>query len=348
VFDRFDLNKDGKVNLQEFELAFRGPYTDFWSSEAGATPQRVHARESCHYEGRVDVKPSCLRQQKDRSDDIIRRLAASMVRAGFSSRDLFAQIDADRSNTLSRAELQDVLYRFAPDLSSSECARIFDRFDRDRSGSVTVSEFVDALEKTCPGSVVTIEARLNVIGAKLKRMGYTTQSIWSVFDRNGDGYLSEDEWLRAMRTLVPELCQDEATSIFRHFDQSGDSRLSINEFQTFFDDVSGRMAPMATSQGCRHALPPRYEMPQEELCQREILDVVRGALGNGRAGLAIRDVFRRLDLDGSCTMGRAEFDRMILEFRPGLSYVELGALFNVVNISGSGAITQGEFIRRFD
>uniref|UniRef100_A0A7S4UVP2 EF-hand domain-containing protein n=1 Tax=Alexandrium monilatum TaxID=311494 RepID=A0A7S4UVP2_9DINO len=89
--------------------------------------------------------------------------------------------------------------------------------------------------------------------------------------------------------------------------------------------------------------------PSEEPWVCEVFDSVRSCLSPARSGFSVEEVFDRLDKLQSADGGLspAEFDKMILTYRPELSVQQLKKLFALVNTSGSGHISLREFKRRF-
>jgi Ca2+-binding EF-hand superfamily protein len=88
-----------------------------------------------------------------------------------------------------------------------------------------------------------------------------------VFDRNGDGSLTLEEWQRAARILAPELTRDGVEAIFRKFDTDGDGLMSLAEFFHFFnvsvahvDSDGPRPVPLAQATE-QHIGTPQFQAP---------------------------------------------------------------------------------------
>jgi len=78
-----------------------------------------------------------------------------------------------------------------------------------------------------------------------------------------------------------------------------------------------------------------------------VIATVRSCLSFERSNVMLEEAFRRLDLTGSSTMTRFEFQRMISAYEPQLTEVQLDQLFAIVNVSGSGEIAFPEFRQWF-
>merc|ERR1711920_1172702 len=130
---------------------------------------------------------------------------------------------------------------FQPDLSLSERNAVFQKFDANLDGSINFGEFCTALQSVNANALVTIESKIKLLEQNFKAQGYNVHQIFSVFDRNNDGFLSRDEWRRAMDILGANLNDIDRDSIFQHFDANNDGYVSLVEFQRFFQDTLARI-----------------------------------------------------------------------------------------------------------
>jgi len=348
IFQRFDTNKNGKLSVEEFAAAFN-PSSRFGSSYYDAN---FHDRGLRRRSPGVGTRVARARPDSRVVDDIIGRLASSVVRTGFTPADVFNKLDKDGNGRLSHVELEQVLLSFDSNLSLTERNAIFARFDKDQSGSVDIYEFRTALEGANAGALVAVEDKIRYLGDRFKDKGYSLHECFSVFDRDEDGFLTRDEWQRVVRTLGSDMTDNDAEAVFRRFDDNGDGFLNIHEFQRFFRSALERAPESPFPQhtldvAFPRSMPVYHAPPAEQPWETEVLDTVRHHLSKARCGLDIEEVFRRLDLTGSGNMTMYEFDRMITTYRSDLSREHLASLFEKVNHSGTGTISRGEFIRRF-
>lgn len=345
VFSRFDVNQDGRLSIDEFAVAFSGApcfqatyYTDAPTAVFAAPPG-----SSIHF---AVARLVCAEDLSDKmGKDVITRIASSLARVGSTPQDLFQRLDVDRNGRLSRAEIETVILGLEPYLSISERDAIWQRFDRDASGSVDLNEFYQALQEVDARALVAIEDKVDCMRQRLRAQGFTLKQAFGIFDRNADGFLSREEWQRAMSLLGPDLQPRDVEAVFCHFDVNQDGLMSLTEFEYFFQNATAlRPTSMVPGSG---VIPTCAAAPIEAPWESEVLDLVRECLSYARSGMKITDVFRRLDITGSNTMTQYEFNRMVSAYRPDLTTDQLNQLFYKVNTSRSGAITLGEFVRRF-
>jgi Ca2+-binding EF-hand superfamily protein len=362
IFKRFDRNGDNNISLEEFQAQFysgrRGTAGKNWyEDELRMRGQGLGG--NIHYQqigyGPPVMSPA-LRDSR-RIDDVVSRIGSAIVRTGFTPMQLFNKVDLDHNGRLTWDELEKVILSFQSDLSVTERQSIFRRFDKDGNGSIDIQEFCNTLNTWNPSAFVSMETKLKAIGDKFRAQNQSVADAFHVFDVNWDGFLTRDEWFRAMKTYDTyggvSLSDADIDVIFRRFDLNGDGLLSIAEFDQFFRDTLQR-SYSAGGQGVYGAAPIQYGVlptypnyPVEQPWETEVLDLVRNCLSVGRSGMQITEVFRRLDIDHNNSMSPIEFQRMVTAYRQDLTAAHIDSLFRKVNTSGCGAITLSEFVRRF-
>jgi len=339
VFNRFDKNKDRMLDIEEFTVALTptvtaGRYDVFRAPGPAVSPGFA-----------APARAVAVPASSHVAQDVLARLAASLVRNRSTPQELFRSLDLDHNNRLSKLELEKVILGLQPHLSRSEKESIWERFDTDRSGFVDLNEFCRALQEVNASALVTVEDKVQLVGKKFKDQGYSVYQAFSVFDRNNDGCLNRDEWQRVMGLLAPELLPSDVEAIFRQFDVDVNGFISLAEFQDFFQrSMDSRSATAGRTAG---ALPSYSPPPVEAPWEQEILDMLRDCFSFKKSGYRITEVFRRLDITNTSTLTKYEFQRMLASYRAGLNDPQVDALFYKVNVSRNGAISLGEFVRRF-
>ena len=81
------------------------------------------------------------------AENLRRRL---LRRPGFSASDAFTAVDADRNGYITRDEFRGILREYGFFATETEIQWLVDRYDRNRDGRITYSEFVEEILPKSP------------------------------------------------------------------------------------------------------------------------------------------------------------------------------------------------------
>lgn len=147
---------------------------------------------------------------------------------------VFAVLDANRDLAITEEDFELIAARvcaqFGIEADSTAGRKVHDGylawwrqlrrdFDADGDGQVTLVEFTSAY-KDGKGDPQRYFA---------EQLGHTVKAVVDMVDSDGDGFLSEAEYVRLMAVATP----DRATALagFHQLDTDGDGRVSVAEFQ---------------------------------------------------------------------------------------------------------------------
>ncbi|XVE61359.1 hypothetical protein DITRI_Ditri06bG0033200 [Diplodiscus trichospermus] len=126
-------------------------------------------------------------------------------------KEMFKMIDTDNSGQISYDELKNGLKRFGANLDETEFHALMQAADVNNSGTIDYEEFIAAT------------LHLN----KVEREDHLL-AAFSYFDRDGSGYITQDELQKACQEFgIEEIQMDE---IMGEVDQDHDGRIDYNEF----------------------------------------------------------------------------------------------------------------------
>ncbi|KAF3442777.1 hypothetical protein FNV43_RR16694 [Rhamnella rubrinervis] len=126
-------------------------------------------------------------------------------------KEMFKMIDTDNSGQITFEELKDGLRRFGANLTESETYQLMQAADVDNSGTIDYGEFIAAT------------LHLN----KIDREDHLF-AAFSYFDKDGSGYITQDELQQACEEFGIENVHLE--EMIREVDQDNDGRIDYNEF----------------------------------------------------------------------------------------------------------------------
>jgi len=150
---RYDRNHDSRLNYIEFQDALMPK-----SASHATSLQLRRAHYSVLRVPRVDYFSSYTRELlwktlrvhfsvEASAENLRRRL---LRRPGFSASDAFAAVDSDRNGFITRDEFRGILREYGFYQTETEIAWLLERYDRDRDGRISYSEFVEEILPKSP------------------------------------------------------------------------------------------------------------------------------------------------------------------------------------------------------
>jgi Ca2+-binding EF-hand superfamily protein len=151
---RYDTNSDGKMTYSEFCNAF--------TPKSGHHSSLLNGRRA-HYmhQSGLDRRDFFLRDTRDlflktwrvhlnveNTAEMLRKRLGRRPR--FSAYDAFAAVDSDNNGYLTRDEFGDILKEYGFYATSEEISWLIDRYDKNRDGRISYSEFIDEILPKSP------------------------------------------------------------------------------------------------------------------------------------------------------------------------------------------------------
>ncbi|KAG5453331.1 Calmodulin [Clonorchis sinensis] len=132
----------------------------------------------------------------------------------------FAANDKDGNGSIDIKELEEALSRVGRRPTRFEVANIMRRFDSDGDGRINFPEFIVMVMK---------KKKFASVEADLRR-------AFNYFDKNGDGFISQDELRSVIRLFGDKLKNVDAEAIMNEADENGDGLLNYEEFLTLMGE----------------------------------------------------------------------------------------------------------------
>ena len=129
-------------------------------------------------------------------------------------RDVFNQFDLDNDGEITTQELGIVLKGLGQEYTENELKEIVASVDADGTETINLDEFT----------------KLAVYQSKTLNSVDELAAAFSMFDRDGNGYISSAELKFALKTLGKDVNDQEAQEIIIEADCDGDGQISYEEF----------------------------------------------------------------------------------------------------------------------
>jgi Ca2+-binding EF-hand superfamily protein len=151
---RYDNDSDGRIMYSDFCNAFT-PKSSHHSGMLNG--RRAHYMHQNHLERRDffdrETRDQFLKAWRvhltvEESAELLRKRLGR--RPKFSAHDAFSAVDADNNGYLTRDEFGDILKEYGFYASSEEISWLIDRYDKNRDGRISYSEFLDEILPKSP------------------------------------------------------------------------------------------------------------------------------------------------------------------------------------------------------
>ena len=129
-------------------------------------------------------------------------------------KDAFMLFDQDGDGTITAVELGIVMRSLGQHPTDAELQDMVKEVDEDGGGSIDFTEFITMMGK----KTKDIETEDDI------------RAAFKVFDVDGNGYITEEEYRHVMANLGERVTNDEIEAMLGEADVDGDGRVSYKEF----------------------------------------------------------------------------------------------------------------------
>lgn len=208
---------------------------------------------------RIAMRDSDLEWMENITEQVCRRLFMGTN----NLEETFKTWDEDNSGAVEIDELEKGLLKLNLGLSKSQIYEIMNVLDTDKDGRIQYSEFTarfqlsfSRMKDDSVGSTKSNQAAmdawtvstLNKVGSALFRgeFGTNAPAVFSSIDTNGDGLLSEEEFISALHRLKLGLSDGDLKRIMQMVDANGSGKINYLEFVTAFKVHDTKSSPLHT------------------------------------------------------------------------------------------------------
>jgi calmodulin len=149
-------------------------------------------------------------------------------------KEAFSFVDKDGDRFISAKELKQAMKSLGQESTQEDIKRLMEEADTDGDGLINFYEF-SMMMKELPNGEITTEIKM-VLERERDRNG-KMKGAFSVFDKDGDGFISAKELKQAMDSLGEALTEEDER-MMKGADTDGDGLINFQEFSKTMKDNS--------------------------------------------------------------------------------------------------------------
>lgn len=336
AFSIFDQDQDGLISAQEFRntllLTLRLPFSEqevqlllnsLHTADGNMTKVEFNEKLSSYLATGVTV-PSW-------EEAILNRLRDRIRANNIGVRQAFEAFDGNKDGWIDATEFAATFRVMELGLSEQEIQRIMRYFDTKGQGRINYNEFVTRVESypaaTTPLTAAPISGMANAsrilakVSELIKDSRLSLQEAFRVFDTNGDGKVSKEEFMQTFELMKLRVVKSELEELWNSLGKDVNGCLS---YQDFSQQLQGTK--------------PLTSKPNMPELRRRITTWLKN---NSRNAASVFQAFDR-DKDGYLT--RPEFREGLECLGCALNTYEIEALTDIADRNKDGNISYQEFV----
>jgi Ca2+-binding EF-hand superfamily protein len=339
VIELFDRNRDGRLERKELETALILEAPNLSQYERAQFAARLDtdndgvisvAELKQAFEAFGDVLKGVSTQAELRAQELFARIRNATSRSPHSPQDIFATL-CKGLRVMRRADFQDLVTTFAPDLDSASVQLMWQMVDKNSDGCLVYEEYARYFAPQAAHVVAASDEYFGILAGRwlrrLKASNFQTiEAIIRNYDLDGDGRLTTTELEAAMAQHAPNLSVAERAEFAKRVDSNKDGVITTQELET------------ALAQG-------ESVYANAEKRAQEIFVRIRSSIARG--GHSLPQLFKSLCKSSPEKMYQQEFYQLLTTFEKFLDLASLQLAWQTVDKNNDGALVYDEFAQVF-
>jgi len=347
VFQANDTNHDNFLTLPEFSAALAALKLSLTEAEITVLVTAADPRR----ESRISIEEWIrLLDPRGSPMDAFKRLARD---SRLSLKDIFLSFDQNGDGTITAVEFQNAMQRLNLGLTMDEIGQLIAQMDKNRDGKISYNELLTTLEPpkaSIPQSTPTPDPNqqtdsLKEVVTAIAGSGLDLASAFKVFDKNGDGFISREEFGKVFSDMKLGLTRDQIGKLQDRVDKNRDGKISYLEFKALFAayGIVVQESRMGTSSSTQSMAAKKRPMRSVQEIYRLLDEYMRNQ------GLNILKFYRQhLDSSNTTLLSKDELTRGLnAVLTPALVEGEIAALMNELCGPGATRFNFGAFKASF-
>jgi len=323
AFTIFDVNRDNFISPEEFRYTFQKMQMGLAEEEISRLIQKIDKDAV----GRISYPAfeAKLRQFNQESIaevyTLLERIGKLIVETGNTLSSVFERIDHNGDGQVSRQQFNNFWELLKLNLTPTELDQLWQYFDSDSSGMITLTEFRAAFSRTSSQMSISPGDKAATVKEKFRRLlqeyNITVSEAFKAFDTNKDGVMSRHEFRELIISLkIQPLTSYDIEELVKVADPDRNDKIYYREFLEFFE-----------SEG-------------------DVIKMVAAAFR--KAGMTIMQAFNFIDKNHDGRLSKSEFRDAFRKTSLGLTNYQIERMFKIADVNGDGVISVREFIAKFD
>lgn len=173
--------------------------------------------------------------QFKREQDVLKRIVNHFRKTYTSPEQAFSIFDKNGDGKVSRDEFRTGMDKIGIRLGDSDLRTLINTLDTDRDGNVRYLEFTRKMKRLGVRSLTEEQQIIKTINESIQRLNYSLYEVFQIFDTDGDGQISGEEFVRSFQNFKLGLTVAQIEKILRLIDVSGDGIIEFHEFAAVFN-----------------------------------------------------------------------------------------------------------------
>ncbi|CAG9333007.1 unnamed protein product [Blepharisma stoltei] len=271
-----------------------------------------------------------LKAEEPWEEQVLELVRQRIIEKRLSIWQTFEAFDLNKDGTVSAAEFRQTFKIMQLGLNDEEIERILKYFDPRRTDKIDYRIFCEKLQPRSGGKPTQVNNNTDAalilakVGQLITESQLTFRDAFKVFDENGDGQISKQEFYKVFEMMKIGLTPREIENLWNYLPKNPSGFLLYEAFCAGFEGT------------------PRNGPGQVRTTVAQVREYIQNQLRNKRADIG--SLFRAFDKNLSGTLSRQEFRNALEHLGLNLTTYDVEMLVDVADANKDGSITLHEFI----
>jgi calcium-binding protein CML len=261
---------------------------------------------------------------------VFRKIVELLKARLISAETAFGLFDKNKDGRISRDEFRSALNNMGIKLNGAELDSVIRSVDTDNDGGIKYKEFIKKLQVYGANCVSEEQQILNSVYENIKKLGYSLDEVFQIFDRDSDGVINRQDLMDSFNNFGLGLSASDIQKIMKLIDSNRDGAIEMNEFRRVFER---ELEIKDQTKG--------FKLNWKD----ELFNKINNAVKT--YGLDLSEAFASFDKNHDGRISKSEFIDVFREMGVSLTKDQTDELWNSMNSDRDGFISYVEFVSQF-